>query len=114
MYGRNWGEAGQRKVGIQWRQMHAGGGGILYLPFALTLGKEELVTRSNLGTSLVVQLRIHLPMQGTEVQFLPGELRPPCALEQLSLWATAKTRRSQIDIIYIHYLFVYLYIYIAF
>ena len=55
------------------------------MPFALTLGKEELVTRSNLGTSLVVQLRIHLPMQGTEVQFLPGELRPPCALEQLSL-----------------------------
>lgn len=37
--------------------MHAGGGGILYLPFALALGKEELVTRSNLGTSLVVQLR---------------------------------------------------------
>ena len=56
--------------------MHAGGGGILYLPFALALGKEELVTRSNLGTSLVVQLRIHLPMQGTEVHFLLGELRP--------------------------------------
>ena len=60
----NWGEAGQRKAGIQWRQMHAGGGGILYLPFALTLGKEELATRSNLGTSLVVQLRIHGQCKG--------------------------------------------------
>ena len=38
-----------------------------------------------LSTSLVVLwLRIHLPMQGTRLQFLAGELRFPQAERQLS------------------------------
>lgn len=32
-----------------WRQMHADAEGILKLPFALTLGKEELVLRTHLS-----------------------------------------------------------------
>ena len=44
------------------------------------------------GTSLVIQwLRIHLPMQGTWVQSLVGELKPPHATGQLSLHATVKS-----------------------
>ena len=40
------------------------------------------------GTSLVVQwLRIRLPIQGTQVQSLVGELRCPRATGQLSLHA---------------------------
>ena len=46
-----------------------------------------------------------IPVGGTKI---------PYALEQLSLCAIAKTRHGEIDKIYIHYLFVYLYIYCIF
>lgn len=60
--------------------------GAFYTCLALTLGKEELVTRSSLGTSLVVQLRIHLPMQGDRGSIPAGELRSHMP------WATKPVR----------------------
>ena len=41
-----------------------------------TLNKTANIKKTDIGTSRVVQwLRIHLPIQGTQVQTLVGELR---------------------------------------
>ena len=49
------------------------------------------IRKRNLGTSLVAQqLRICLPVQETQVQFLVRELRFPHSVEQLSLHATCE------------------------
>jgi len=51
------------------------------------------IRKRSLGTSLVAQqLRICLPVQETQVQFLVRELRFPHSVEQLSLHATVKTQ----------------------